>query len=31
MDHLATVLGDLSSTQPPAVVPVDWAPVHLDA
>jgi CheY-like chemotaxis protein len=31
MGHLATVLSDLSSTEPPAVVPVDWAPVRLDA
>jgi CheY-like chemotaxis protein len=31
MDHLVTVLKDLASTEPPALLPVAWAPVALDA
>jgi len=31
MDHLVTVLKDLASTEPPALLPAAWAPVALDA
>src|SRR5262245_8706749 len=31
MEHLATVLEDLASSEPPAVVPAGWAPVALEA
>jgi CheY-like chemotaxis protein len=31
MDHLVTVLKDLASTEPPAMLPAAWAPVALDA